>query len=140
MLAHIKANGITPGIHFLQTHIGLWSRYVTPVADYRLNLTRHFTLSKPLTKGDTTIYVANNPEGTVMADDCRILKFGGGILFGDDGHAHGASDFGGSMRGGVQFRGTELVEPLGSDRMPQELPCVKCHALPPPRRLRDRRN
>ena len=80
MLAHIKANGITPGIHFLQTHIGMWSRYVTPVADHRLNLTKHFTLAKPLTKGDTTVYVENNPEGTVLADGCRILKFGGELI------------------------------------------------------------
>lgn len=33
MLDKIKAAGITPGIHFLQTHIGRQSRYVTPVAD-----------------------------------------------------------------------------------------------------------
>lgn len=33
MLDKIKAAGIIPGIHFLQTHIGRQSRYVTPVAD-----------------------------------------------------------------------------------------------------------
>ena len=36
MLDKIKAAGITPGFHFLQTFIGLESRYITPVADHRL--------------------------------------------------------------------------------------------------------
>ena len=48
MLARVKSAGITPGIHFLQTHIGIRSRYVTPVADHRLHKTRRFTLSRPL--------------------------------------------------------------------------------------------
>lgn len=80
MLAHIKGNGITPGIHFLQTHIGLESRYVTPVADHRLNLTRQFMLARPLGTEDTVIYVESNPEGTVMDEACRVLKFGGELI------------------------------------------------------------
>ena len=80
MLDKIKAAGITPGIHFLHTHIGLKSRYVTPVADHRLNLTRHFTLARPLGLDDTTVYVEQNPEDTVMADKCRILMFGGELI------------------------------------------------------------
>lgn len=80
MLAHIKENGITPGIHFLQTHIGLKSRYVTPVADHRLHLTRQFMLSRALGREDTVIYVENNPEGTVMNEACRVLKFGGELI------------------------------------------------------------
>ena len=80
MLARIKAAGITPGIHFLQTHIGMKSRYVTPVADHRLNLTKYFTRAKPLGKEDTTIYVEQNPEDTVMHPKCRYLNFGGELI------------------------------------------------------------
>ncbi|MBQ7897541.1 MAG: hypothetical protein IJ323_03875 [Clostridia bacterium] len=76
MLDKIKAEGIHPGIHFLQTHIGIKSRYVSPYADHRLNLTRYFTLAKPLGEDDTTLYVEENPEGTVMHPKCRVLKFG----------------------------------------------------------------
>lgn len=81
MLDKVKAAGIIPGFHFLHTHIGLKSRYVTPVADYRLNLTRHFTLSEPLNENDTTIYVEENPEGSVTHEKCRILRFGGELIY-----------------------------------------------------------
>ncbi len=80
MLDKIKSAGITPGLHFLHTHIGLLSRYVTPVADHRLNVTRRFTLAKALNKDDTVVYVEQNPQGTVMADRCRVLKFGGELI------------------------------------------------------------
>ena len=80
MLNQLKAAGITPGIHFLHPHIGIKSRYVTPVADHRLNLKRHLTLSKPLDKTGTTVYVEENPQGSPMYDRCRILKFGGELI------------------------------------------------------------
>ncbi|NLM78555.1 MAG: hypothetical protein GX173_10790 [Ruminococcaceae bacterium] len=80
MLDKIIAAGITPGLHFLHSHIGLKSRYVTPVADHRLNVTKRFTLARALGKEDTVVYVEQNPEGTVMADRCRILKFGGELI------------------------------------------------------------
>jgi len=80
MLDKIKAAGITPGIHFLQTFIGTLSRYVTPVADHRMNLTRHFTLAQPVGAGDTEICVEQNPEGTVMHEDCRVLQLGGELV------------------------------------------------------------
>lgn len=80
VLDKIKAAGILPGLHFLQTHIGLKSRYVTPVADHRLNIKRHFTLAKPLDKADTTIFVEQNPAGTVMTEECRVLQFGGELI------------------------------------------------------------
>ncbi len=80
VLEKIKAAGITPGIHYLQTHIGLKSRYVTPVVDHRLNLTKKFTLSKPLGPTDDTIYVEQNPENTVMHPKCRYLNFGGELI------------------------------------------------------------
>ncbi|MBQ3151430.1 MAG: hypothetical protein IJB86_09330 [Clostridia bacterium] len=76
----IKDAGITPGLHFLQTHIGISSRYVTPRADHRLNIKERFTLSRALSSDDETVYVEQNPEGTVMADKCRVLKFGEEII------------------------------------------------------------
>ena len=80
MLDKIKAAGITPGFHFLHSHIGIESRYVTPVADHRLNIKKYFTLARELNKDDTVVYVEQNPEGTVMVDGCRILKFGGELI------------------------------------------------------------
>lgn len=76
MLDKIKAAGISPGAHFLHSHIGRDSEYVTPVPDHRLNLVKTFTLSEDLGKSDTIVYVEQNPEGTVMAEGCRVLKVG----------------------------------------------------------------
>ncbi len=47
MLTKIKEAGITPGCHFLHSHIGRDSKYVTPIPDHRLNLLRIFTLKQP---------------------------------------------------------------------------------------------
>ena len=80
MLKKLKDAGITPGLHFLQTHIGIKSRYVTPVADHRLNLTRRFTLSVPLDLDSTIVYVNEPPIDVVMDPDCRVLKFGGELI------------------------------------------------------------
>ncbi len=80
MLDKVRAAGIIPGIHFLHTHIGMNTKYCTPVADHRLNTTRRFTLAKPIGTDDTTIYVEENPEGTVMADKCRVLMFMGELI------------------------------------------------------------
>jgi len=99
ILEKIKAAGISPGIHFLHTHIGKYSRYVTPVADHRLNLTRHFTLSKPVGKDDTVIYVEENPEGAVMHEKCRILKFDGELIYYDSYSCEYPYRFEGCVRG-----------------------------------------
>jgi len=99
MLDKIKAAGITPGFHFLQTHIGIESRYVTPVADHRLNLTRHFTLSKAIGTDDTEIYVEQNPEGSVMHPKCRMLMFGGEIIYYDSYTTESPYCFKGCKRG-----------------------------------------
>ena len=80
VLDTLRAAGITAGMHVLQTHIGLKSDYVTPVADPRLHLTRYFTLAKPLSETDTEIEVFQNPEGTVMHPLCRVLKFDGELI------------------------------------------------------------
>ncbi len=72
--------GIGVGFHFLQTHIGINSEYVAPCADHRLNLTKHFTLAKPLAAEDTVIFVEENPVDTDMHEKRRILKFGGELI------------------------------------------------------------
>lgn len=80
VVGRIRAAGITPGIHILQTHIGLESRYATPVADHRLNLKARFTLSRPLDVEETTLYVEENPEEVPLHPKCRILRFGGELI------------------------------------------------------------
>ena len=82
MLAKVKAAGIRPGLHFLHTHIGMKSRYVTPVADPRLNKTRRFTLAKPLddSTNATEIAVFEPTEGVTMFEPCRVLQFGGELV------------------------------------------------------------
>ena len=87
VLSKIKAAGITPGFHTLQTHIGCDSRYVTPVADPRLNLTRRFTLARPLAAdGDPQeIEVLENPVDAPLYEKApglttRVLKFGGELF------------------------------------------------------------
>ncbi len=82
MLIKIKEAGITPGLHFLQTFIGYRSRYITPSADPRLSLVRHFTLSRALPAEDDSgiIYVNENPEGSVTEPRASILKFAGELI------------------------------------------------------------
>jgi hypothetical protein len=80
MLTKIKEAGIIPGCHFLHSHMGRDSRYVTPIPDHRLNLLRIFTLAKPLGRTDTTIYVEQNPENSAMARNRRVLKIGSELI------------------------------------------------------------
>lgn len=111
MLQKIRAAGIIPGLHFLQTHIGLKSRYVTPVADHRLHKTRLFTLAKPLTGEDTTVFVEENPEGSVLAEGCRVLQFGGELISYEGYSAERPYCFIGCRRGHLDTYVTE--HPLG---------------------------
>jgi len=76
MLDKIKAEGIIPGVHFLHSHIGRNSQYVTPIPDYRLNTVKSFNLSENLGRDDTTVFVEQNPEESVMEEGCRVLKVG----------------------------------------------------------------
>ena len=79
----VKAAGIVPGLHFLQTHIGMRSRYVTPVADPRLNKRMRFTLAKPLPESSEDIPELEVEERTCEAptyEPCRVLQFGGELL------------------------------------------------------------
>lgn len=76
LLDKIKKEGITPGIHTLHSFIGLNSKYVSPVPDHRLNLVQRFTLSAPLGKEDTTVFVDEDPGTIEMTDGRRVLKVG----------------------------------------------------------------
>ena len=82
VLDRVKAAGITPGFHTLQTHIGIRSSYVTPVADSRLNKTRRFTLAQPIAAdGDVgEIRVYENPVDATMHPSVRVLQFGGELF------------------------------------------------------------
>ena len=82
MIRKVKAAGIVPGFHTLHTHIGLRSRYVTPVADPRLNKIRRFTLVKPLSADTnvTELTVYEPTADTTTFEPCRVLQFGGELL------------------------------------------------------------
>jgi len=111
VLAKVKAAGLTPGIHFLQTHIGLQSRYAAPVADHRLRLIDHFTLAKPLGIDDTTIYVEEDTVVAPMAEKRRVLRFGGELIEYDGYSTEYPFCFTGCKRGAFN---TNIVEhPLG---------------------------
>jgi len=76
----LKEAGIKVGFHFLHPHIGMKTNYCTPVADHRLRLKQHFTLSKALGTEETTIYVEENPHEAPMHEQCRVLRFGGEMI------------------------------------------------------------
>ena len=78
VLDRIKAAGLTPGFHTLQTFIGHQSGYCAPEADHRLLIKRHFTLAKPLpATGEVgEIVVEQNPLDAPQHPKTRILRFG----------------------------------------------------------------
>lgn len=80
MLAKIKAAGIIPGFHVMQTFIGLKTHYVTPVADPRLNLKRHFTLARDFQQDGGDIFVQENPANCPTNVKSRVLAFGGELM------------------------------------------------------------
>ncbi len=109
IIEKLKSAGITPGIHFLHTHIGVSSRYVTPKADRRLHLIRHFTLSKPIQKdGGDTIYVDEAPIDCPSFDErSRLLRFDGEIISYESYSTEYPYCFKGCKRGHF---GTEITE------------------------------
>ena len=80
MLDKVRKAGIVPGLHFLQTHIGLKTSYVTPIADHRLGLKRHYTLSKPVDAADGEIYVEESTADAPRYGGARALRFGGELM------------------------------------------------------------
>lgn len=76
MIKKIEARGITAGLHFLHSHIGLDSRYFTPEADRRIMHRQLFTLSQTTDEYATDIFVDQYPYATELPDECRILRVG----------------------------------------------------------------
>ncbi len=104
MLDELKSRGITPGLHFLHSHIGINSKYFTPEADHRIMLRQPLTLSDSINERDTTIFVDNYPFETELPENCRILRFGTELI-----HYESCSDtapycYTGCVRG---FNGTK---------------------------------
>jgi len=110
VLSRLKEEGIIPGLHILQPHIGLKSRYVTPVADHRLHMIQHYTLAKPLDKENTTIYVEQDTSAAPMADRRRVLQFGGELIT-YEGYANDPPRFTDCTRGAYDT--TVQEHPLG---------------------------
>ncbi len=112
MLAKIKAAGISPGLHVLQTFIGFNTHYITPVADSRLNLKTHFTLAKPLSADETgDVYVQENPAASPTNDLSCILYFGGELLHYDGFTVERPYKFTGVTRG--HKKTTPVAHPAG---------------------------
>ena len=111
VLDKVKAAGIAPGIHFLQTHIGLLTSYVTPVADHRLALTRHFTLAKPLGTGNEDVFVEENPVDSPTIRGMRVLRFGGELIAYEGYTTERPYRFTGVRRG--EHRTNVVPHPLG---------------------------
>ena len=113
VVAKIKAAGITPGIHVLQTYVGLKSRYVTPVADSRLNKSRWFSLAREIAAdgepGEILVY--ENPVDCVMREKCRILQFGGELFTYEGYETSRPYRFTGVKRGACETR--PAFHPLG---------------------------
>ena len=82
MLSKFHAAGMSVGFHTLHSHIGMKSRYVTPVADPRLNKTRRFTLAAPLpaSADAAEVEVFEPTDDAPMFAPCRMLQFGGELL------------------------------------------------------------
>ena len=99
MLQKVKAAGIIPGFHFLHTHVGLKTKYVTPVADHRLHLKQRFMLAKPLSETDETVYVCQNPAGCPQAEGTKLLQFGGELISYEDYTTEPPYAFTGCVRG-----------------------------------------
>ena len=111
VLGKLKAAGLTPGLHVLATHIGMCSRYVTPVADHRLGLTRHYTLAKPLPPDATVAEVEEDPMRAPEFPDLRVLRFGGELMRYEGRSATRPYAFTGLVRGAFGTRVT--AHPLG---------------------------
>ena len=99
MLQKVKAAGIVPGFHFLHTHVGLKTKYVTPVADHRLHLKQKFMLAKALNETDDTVFVCQNPAGCPRAEGTRLLQFGGELISYEDYTTEAPYAFTGCVRG-----------------------------------------
>ena len=111
VLSKLKSAGLTPGFHFLSTHVGLCSRYAAPVADHRLGLTRRYTLAKALRAGDSRLFVEEDPAKAPSFPQLRVLRFGGELICYTGRTAERPYAFTGLVRGAFGTRVTD--HPLG---------------------------
>lgn len=107
VLARLKAAGLTPGMHFLATHIGMCSRYVSPVADHRLGLKRRYTLADELKAGQTRLFVEEDPSKAPKFAQLRVLRFGGELMCYTQFGAERPYSFSGLVRGAFGTRVTD---------------------------------
>ncbi len=80
VVQRIKDAGMIAGIHIWYNKAEKADKYVSPVPDYRLNLSQPFMLAAPIDEKATTIEVEENPEGCTMEDGRRILKLGNELI------------------------------------------------------------
>jgi len=113
MLDKVKAAGIHPGFHTLQTHIGVRSRYVTPVVDHRLNIKTKYTLKQAVEANNEVceLFVEENPVMAPMADGCRVLSFGGEAFSYESYTTERPYKFTGVKRG--HYQTNHIKHPLG---------------------------
>lgn len=113
MMSKVKAAGIHPGFHTLHTHIGVRSRYVTPVVDHRLGKKMTFTLKEPIdSRSDVTeICVEENPSRAPMSYNCRVLVFGGEAFSYESFTTERPYKFTGVKRGHYETR--SVAHPVG---------------------------
>ena len=101
-LSKLRAAGIVAGLHFLQTHVGMLSRYVSPVADARLHKKMRFTLAQGLPADAEGVSELRVLERTCEAPEfppCRVLQFGGELLSYESASADPPYRFFGVRRG-----------------------------------------
>lgn len=80
VIRKINDAGMFVGAHFWYNKAMKKDLYVSPVPDYRLNLSRNFTLASSLDKNATTVIVEESPEGCTMDHERRILKIGNELI------------------------------------------------------------
>lgn len=76
----IRAAGMIPGIHIHYNKVDKADPYVTPLPDPRLNVSRIFTLAKPLDTQSRNIAVEENPRLCRMDDGRRFLRIASELI------------------------------------------------------------
>lgn len=99
VIRKIHQAGMLAGAHFWYNKAEKTDPYVTPVPDYRLNLSRTFTLAASLDQKSDTVVVEENPEGCTLDNDRRILKIGNELIEYDGYTANRPYRFTGCKRG-----------------------------------------
>ena len=80
VIGKVKSAGLIPGVHIHYSKADRHDSYVSGKADYRLNVTRVFTLAEPLARTAATITVEESPTGVTLDDQRRLLKIGSELV------------------------------------------------------------